>query len=157
MGLKSLKLPTEEVKVSDGVSFTVRGLSLVDITNLVRERGAEVSALFDHYGGFLEADTAKTEQIEVLTASLLDQAPEVAALVIMAAAEDGADADIKTVISLPFPVQIDALEKIGKLTFASGGGPKKVVETVIRVLRGTTDLMTDLRTSKIGLGVSKGK
>lgn len=155
MGLKHLKLPTEEIKTPGG-TFAVRGLSFVDVSALVRTDGAELSALFDHYSGAIKGENVSTAEVMALSGSLVDIAPDMAAKVIVVAA-DGDDDDLAMVRKLPFPVQVEALEKIAQLTFDSAGGPKKLLETVIRVFRGTTSLMTDLQASKTGLSASGGK
>jgi hypothetical protein len=144
MSLKDLKLPHEEVKVPGGDKFAVRGLSLADIMSIVRKHRATVSALFDRYASVIEG-----QGVSEVGRELLEAAPDVAADVIAHASGDPDAADVAA--RLPFPVQLDAIEKIGRLTFEAEGGPKKVLETVIRVLQGTTNFMADLRSSTSGL------
>lgn len=152
MSLKALKLPTEAVTLPDGESFTVRGLSLADITAIVRGRGPEFSLLFDTYRDKTGGDAASLDDANMgdLGQSLIELAPDIASLVIAHASGDGDEEDYRIARRLPFPVQLDAIEKIGKLTFDAEGGPKKVVETVVRVLHGVTGLLTDLRASRAG-------
>lgn len=150
MSLKNLKLPTEVVNVPGGGSFTVRGLALADITAIVRGRGPQIRALFDQYAG-RAMESIGDDDLNEIGSSLLEMAPEIAAVVIAHASEYDPDPDtIGVAALLPFPVQLDAIEKIGKLTFDAEGGPKKVVETVIRVMQGTTNLMADMRVSTAG-------
>ena len=155
MGLKHLKLPTETVETPGG-DFAVRGISFSDVSALIQSDGPELSALFDHYSGSLNGDDLSTTEVMALSGSLNEIAPDIAAKIIVTAA-DGDEDDLATIRKLPFPVQVDALEKIVKLTFDSTGGPKKLVETAIRVFRGTTSLMGELQASKSGLSVSGGR
>lgn len=145
MSLKELRLPEEVVTVPGGGSITVRGLSLVDIMGIVRKHGAVVRALFDRYAGRIEDDDQILSEIG---RNLLEAAPDVAASVIAHGAGEPDAGDIA--LRLPFPVQLDAIEKIGRLTFEAEGGPKKVLETVIRVLQGTSEFIQDIQTSTIG-------
>lgn len=162
MSLKSLKLPTETVTLPGGESFAVRGLSLVDITAIVKDNAEAVSALFLAYQTKMTtADGAPDQQAATMGfgQGLMEAAPGIAALVIAHAAGGSkvTGEEVEIAANLPFPVQVEALEKIGKLTFDAEGGPIKVVETVLRVFRGVTGLLGDLRTSQAGLLASAGK
>lgn len=147
MGLKGYTLPTQEIELPGGDKFTVRGLSLPDIITVVQNYAEPVQSLFAKYTGTSATDLA-LDDLGAIGTNILNAAPELAAAIISMAADEPGEAG--TVGKLPFPVQIEALEAVGKLTFDTAGGPKKVVETVIRVFRGTTDLMVDLRMSKAG-------
>lgn len=152
MTLKSLVVATATVKTSGG-EFTVRGLSLTDILFLVSKHRAAMKALFDKFVKG-QSDVA-LESYSNLGAALIESAPDVAAEIIALAADE--PEEIETVKRISFPAQIEALERIGDLTFAAEGSPKKVVETVIRVLSGATNLLNDHLTSKVGSMVSAGK
>jgi len=150
--LKDLRLPTADISTSGG-SITVRGLTLVDITTLVRGRFDEVASLFDKY---VPQEGASSLNTEAIGRELIDTAPEIAAYIIALAA-DGDEDDAGIAMKLPFPVQIEALEAIGKLTFGADGGPKKVLETVIRIAKHVTGLVRDARASEIGSLVTGAK
>lgn len=152
MGLKAYVGLTDVVDLPGGDTITVRGLALEDITTLVNRYGGPVQALFTKYSG---ATDIALDDLGQIGGNILTSAPELAGLIIALGADEP-DAQ-PNAMKLPFPVQIDALEKIGKLTFDTAGGPKKVVETVIRVLRGATDLMVDMRVSQAGSLASGGK
>jgi len=47
MGLKDLKLPTAEIEVPGSGSFTVRGLSFVDLRTLSLKYSAEITSVFE--------------------------------------------------------------------------------------------------------------
>jgi hypothetical protein len=139
MALKHLKLPTAEVE-NPGGNFTVRGLSFVDITALVGLHQAELSALFDQ----IKVGEGKLdiEDPSAMLSGLMAQAPEAAAQIIALAADEP---DVAIAVTLPFPVQLDALEKIVGMTFAAEGGAKKVLETIIRVATGAAAAIKGLR------------
>lgn len=140
MSLKSLRLPEAKVELPDG-GFVVRGLSLNDVSILAQRHGKRLNELFQQ---FTEQGDLTTETVAAFALPLLQSAPEIAAELIACAAGDPDDAEIAG--RLPFPVQIDALEKIAILTFEAGGGPKKLLETVVRLAQGTTSLLESLKT-----------
>ena len=139
MSLKKLRLPQAVVELPNGDSFSVRGLSLNDIAILVSRHKAKLEALFNSFDGDLSA-----ESLSGHLSAALNTAPEVVAELIACASGDPDDVEIAA--SLPMPVQVDALEKTVKLTFDAGGGPKKFVETVVRLAQGTTSLLESLKT-----------
>jgi hypothetical protein len=131
VGLKHLRIQTETVETAGG-EFAVRGLSLPDIAEIFEAERAPLSKLFgeiavDGAGGVLLDDMAG------LAVKLASVAPSVVARIIASAADEE---DETIALELPFPVQIDALEKIGRLTFATEGAAKKVMETIIRMVKG---------------------
>lgn len=147
MALKDLFVPTVTIKTSGG-EFAVRGLSLNDILRLVEKHRASMNTLFQKF--VQSGEDLGLENSAQMGAVLVESAPDVAAEIIALAADE--PDQLETVKSLSFPVQLDTLEQIGRLTFEAAGGPKKVVETVIRVIQGATNLLGDLQTSKPGSG-----
>ena len=155
MGVKHLRIPEETIDTPGG-KLTVRGVSLPDIVALVRHHGPAMSGLFSKVmsGGDVRLNL---ESIGALGQELLTQAPAAAVeLIVLAADDDPNDPEaIDTVRRLSFPVQLEALEKIGRLTFETEGGIKKVAETVIRVASGMSGAVAELNTpSKNGSGAS---
>lgn len=151
--LKSLRLPSQDIPLPDGQSLTVRGLSLPDVQALVRGRFSEMTILFDQYAPVFESTGAEAmtdDLIQGVGHRLLDSAPDIAAHIIALGADDADEEGIAIAKRLPFPAQIEALEAIGRMTFDAGGGPKKVLETVVRVIRGLSDQVRSVRTSKAG-------
>lgn len=141
MSLKKIKLPRETVELPDGDSFEVRGLSLDDIAFLIHRHGKGMTDLF---GQFTAQESELTpDSVAKFALPLIEAAPGIAAEAIACAAGDPSDVEIAR--SLPFPVQIDALEKTLKLTFEAGGGPKKLFETIVRLAQGTTGLLESLK------------
>lgn len=138
MGLKHIKFPSADIEFSGG-KFAVRGLSLDDVAFLVARNKDSLSSLFDQFQeqGDLSADGAAAFIIP-----LIETAPRLAAEVIACGSGDADDWEVAR--RLPFPVQVEALESIIDLTFSAEGGPKKVLEAVVRLAQGTSALMDTL-------------
>lgn len=117
----------------------ISGLPLDAIVDICRRHWNDVSGLFDN----LVAQVASGEidpdlgTMNWLGSALLTSLPQVAAEIITVCAGWSLEA-AEIVRALPAPVQIEALDKIAALTFTSEMPPKKVIETVIRMLGGVT-------------------
>lgn len=138
MGLKNITLPSAEVAFSGG-KFAVRGLSFDNIAYLVRKHKDGLRSLFDSFQEQGDLTTAGAMQFVV---PLVEKMPSLAADIIACGSGDHKDAAIAA--GLPFPVQVEALEKIIDLTFSVDGGVKKLLETVVRMAQGTTALIETL-------------
>lgn len=129
MGLKHLKSRTDTVETSDGDSFSVRGLDLVDIIGLVEHHHEPLTKLFSiaESGGV----SAMMADSSAMITALFSVAPlAVVQIIGMGANED----DLDLVRLLSIEEQIDAISKIAKLTFTSTS-PKKVMDTIILVMQ----------------------
>ena len=150
MSLKDLTLqfPEETIEFAGG-SFAVRGLGLSDIVLLVSFHREKLTELFSQYAG--NGGDGKTIGAEMglpMGLAFIQIAPTLAAHIIAHAEvrEPGEPPAFEVSMRLPVDVQMEALEKILKLTFQTEGGPKKVLETVIRALAGTMKFTADLAT-----------
>lgn len=141
MGLKHIKLPSADVEFSGG-KFTVRGLSLDDIAYLVGRYKDTFAQLFDQFQA--QGDMDSTNSVLAFVGPMIQTAPKLAAEIIACGAGDASDWEVAR--SLPFPVQVEALEHVINLTFTAEGGPKKVLEAVVRLAQGTTALLETLST-----------
>lgn len=141
MSLKELTIPSAPVQTPGG-EFSVRGLSLDDLTYILQRHAVEVSRVIS----VIEAKRGEigNDLISELAVGLIQSAPAVVAEIIAVASGNPGEAAYAR--TLPFPVQLDAIEKIGNLTFEVSGGPKKVLEAVIRLAKGTTGLLDSLST-----------
>jgi len=137
MALKELRLPTETVEVPGSGEFTVRGLSLVDTKPLVRKHAGELSSLFNLISNSQKSGEIDIEDAALTAARFLDQAPALMADIIAIAS--GEEDAFEAALQLPIPVQVDALTKIGRLTFASEGSVKKFLQTVIVMMGSLRD------------------
>lgn len=158
--LKDLQLPSDTVTMPNGERFAVRGLSVVDIAAIVRNRGPEVKALFARLTGASggnDPTAINFEDMGELGASLFSIAPEIA-VDIVAFGFDAGDPEGRAVAArLPFPIQLEAIEKVGKLTFEMEGGVKKVLEIVVRLFKGTRSAVAEVRASRSGSLASADK
>ena len=139
MGLKHLKLPEASVAVPGGDSFAVRGLCLDDLSYLMRRHGSKLKKLLED---FSQTGEVTVEGVAAFALPILEAAPEIAAELIACASGDKNDAGIAA--TLPLPVQLDALEKLAELTFSADGGPKKLLETVVRMAQGVNGLLSEM-------------
>lgn len=149
MGLKSFTPATEEVGLPDGDTFAVRGLSLEDIAILLREHYEPIKALFDEYVGeasvqgvsVATGELADIDDLEEVMLNSLQIAPALMADVIARAADE--PKLVSVIRRLPAGTQIEALEKILKLTLSAEGGLEKLAETVTRLTGSLTALPVD--------------
>lgn len=147
MGLKHIKLPEATVEFPGG-NFAVRGLSLDDISFLLRRHGQRLQALFAELMGKPVGAELTVDSVASFAMPLIEAAPELAAEIVACAADGHSPEEIAIARSLPLPTQIDALEKTLNLTFEAAGGPKKLLETVIRLAQGTTGLLQEISGQK---------
>lgn len=153
MDLKDLEIPTETVRLPNGKSYVdmpVRGLDPSDIAYLLREQRA---ALEDFYAKAAAGELA-TDDYGALASQLLSAAPVLLGSILACGFDQPDRAVAEKMAKLPFTVQLDAIEKIGRLTFAAEGGAKKVLETVITMMSGMNALQDSQTLSLDGLGVS---
>lgn len=125
MALSDFTPETIEIK-SKRVSFEVRGLSMIDLSSLLRVHYDDLENLFRLY----EEEGDKPEFSNVAMAryatKLISDAPGLVSHIIALAADEPQMVDQAK--RLPMMVQLDALKAIGKLTFEEVGGVKKLVE-----------------------------
>lgn len=143
MGLKDLNFAQAKI-VTPGGEFTVRGLSLTDIMSLANRHYDVLASLFDQVAG-RDPSSISLDDAGSMGATLLKSAPDVAAEVIAMAAGECDEESIRIAKSLPFPAQVEALEKIGQQTFATEDDLKKAVAAVIRIMQGATGVLHNLR------------
>lgn len=146
MALTDFTPITDEVKVSDGVSFAVRGLSFDDISTLVQSHYDPLSRLFDEYiAEGIAAAVIETENDELsqVVLGVMKQAPGLIADVIALAADERDEVD--RIKRLTIGVQIDAIQKTLVLTLQAEGGLGKLVETITGLVQGLKAISTEDR------------
>lgn len=146
MGLY-FQIAKEQVEIPGGDPFTVRGLSLADLSLIVGKHGDILGQLFNEAaenGGSVQAAT-----IASLAGELVRRAPEVVGLAVALAADVvSPDQEVELLAAsvsasrLPIHVQLDAMQKVGTLTFGTEGGIKKAWETIISLLSGAQSVLT---------------
>ncbi|POF61576.1 hypothetical protein CFR73_14510 [Novacetimonas maltaceti] len=139
MGLQDIVLATATVTVSDGVQFAVRGLAPYDVAVLYTRYQSDMTDMFRR----LTSKTGAGETVDLET-DIVMQAPElVSALITLASNTDPIDdASFQKAVAiakqLPLGAQMDALEKIGELTFSSDMPPEKFVRLIVTTMRRMT-------------------
>lgn len=137
----TLKRSTIKVTDDENNSFQVRGLSPNDIVQLLDIHRPIMEKMFEQFSGtnpeLLMVETKATEDIAAaashMAIGMIEQAPSLVAHVIALAADDVSSYD--DYVLLPMGVQIDAIGEIGKLTFESAGGPKKLWDLAAGILQ----------------------
>lgn len=127
-------LVTSRVEVAEGRGFGVSGLPLNAVLDICRRHWEELRGLFERLTA--EVEGVSLDQASWLGGALLGASPRIAAEIISCAAGHPSPEAADIYERLPFPVQLDALDKIAALTFTSEMPPKKVIETVVRTLVG---------------------
>lgn len=140
MPLAGYQPEQREIVLSGNQSFHVRGLSLNDLSILIRTHFDDLDALFDLFDN---VEKMEAKDWQPLAASIVGNAPGFAANVIALAAGEGTASDAER---LPFPTQVKALLEIGELTFTEVGGVGKAVELLAGLLK-KTNLTSSLRTA----------
>jgi hypothetical protein len=145
VALRDLKIRKTEITTPDG-TFAVRGLSYADISLIAdRFKGTAEQAFktLTSTPGTGDGGDLTVGDVTPVATMLLKDAPALAAAIIAIAADEP-DAE-EIVIKLPFTVQTEALEAVGKHTFETEGSLKKAVETVIGLLQSGTKAIESLR------------
>jgi len=145
MGPFNLVIPTEKVEVAGGEPITVRGLSPNDGLQLYYRHSGQLSALFDQFAGKVKSKEPVAES-DVIQAgvTMVSGAPlimaEIIALAIGAKTDDieGFAEIVSKLIDSPAGFQMDALQKIGKLTFSSDMPPGKFFGLVLAMAQSAT-------------------
>ncbi|MDR3474323.1 MAG: hypothetical protein P4M09_21950 [Devosia sp.] len=124
--LKTYRIPT-----SDQEFFEVRGLSFNDVTQLVMLHRETIERIFATFSGRDPNSISEADASDVIL-SMIDSAPALVAHIVALGADDLANFD--EYVKLPMGAQVEAIEKIGELTFATGGGPKKLFGLAMKLV-----------------------
>lgn len=140
--LTSLRIKREKVELDDSQSFKVRAISTNDIMTLAADHGASMAILFGKLTEAKETGELSGESVRDIIFDLAREFPDVAAAVISMAADEPTEEGLAFARDIPFTVQVDAIEKIFGLTFASEGAVKKLMESLTRMLMGVSGALT---------------
>lgn len=158
MDLKDLVIPSATVQIPSGqpgefVEQPVWGLEPSHIAWLLQTQREGL----EHFYAKAAAGEMQMDDYSAIASQLVKQAPVLLGSIIACGCRQPDPAVAETVSRLPFTVQLDALEKIGRLTFAAEGGAKKVLETVIRMMAGITEMQDSPPPSLSGRGAFVGR
>ena len=141
--LADLGVSTSIVTTAKG-PISLRGLSFADFTILAANHGPELEVLFGSIPAPKEGqslqDMALDPEVQARVGSdfiskILTVAPSLCAGIIACSVDEGGDADaVAAAYRLPVGLQVTLLTEAITLTFADGGGAKKVIETVVRAI-----------------------
>lgn len=135
MSLEDYK-PEYRVFPLKGGSFSVKGLSLVEVTELIRQHMPDLEAVLDLAMQTMDGKAELTESdIGNLVVTFAEQAPGLVANVIALAADAHTEKGIAAATSLAFPVQVEVLLAICTLTFDEVGGVKKAWGLIAGLLK----------------------
>lgn len=136
MALSDYQPHKETIKGLTGsrYNFDVRGLSMVDITSIVRTHLDDLENLFDMYEKQGDSELSQAS-LGRFALALVKDAPGLVAHVI-ALASDEPDS-VENAAKLPLDAQIMAIRAIGKMTFEGIGGVKKFMDEFKGVVQAT--------------------
>lgn len=140
MSLKDYVIRTESIPLGAGNSMQVRGLSAIDVAVIFGRHRDAIKQLVAHSDGVTRG--GKIGNLDELIDVALVRFPELVAEIICTAADEP-EAHTEA-MKLAMPIQLEALYQIGNLTFEAEGGPKKAMETLIKVFNGLSGTMKSL-------------
>lgn len=130
MSLKTYKPATDTVELPGDQTLVVRGLTTNDLSALFSRYAGDIESVFRLLVDGKSKGSIAVDDASATVAQFINSAPAIAASVIACGAGDGDDVDaFEIALSLPFPAQLDALLKIGKLTFGTEKSVKKFLAT----------------------------
>jgi|GEM_PF-4374136 len=155
MGLKDLRLPSAEITVPGSGSFTVRGLSTVELEDLYRKNREEVIEIYQKYIGSED----EPNWAEVIAETVKIAPGLITQVIATAAAQPGEvdDEDLEIVRNFTPGLQIKSLERIGALTFSLETEGKNLLEIVAAFLENLNPLMGVVSTKLADLEVIKNE
>lgn len=144
MALSDYTLPTETIDLPGGDTFTVRGISLTDLSTIAAHHFSEITLLFAKVKSELGADQAPSiKDVDMMLKLALTVAPNALAEIVALAADEPDMA--ATVKKLPILTQTQAILKIAELTFHSQAEVEKLVETIIPLMQVSNGFLEKLQ------------
>ena len=129
MSLADYKPERREVMLKGG-SFHIEAITPIHLAILIRTHLPDLEAVFT----LIENGKKLTlEQGTEFVASLIAQAPGLAANIIALSAGEESAVDVAK--KIPFPSQVDVIMQIAEMTFAEVGGVKKFMGILTNLLR----------------------
>jgi len=132
MALTDVYIPRRDVPFRD-TSFSVRGLSLIDVSALMQTHLEQIDHLFKLY----DADETREQALGEAArfgVTIVRETPSMVGLLIALAADE--PSAVEKANRLPLAVQVEALRNIIELTFEEAGGAKKFLDMVVEMVRG---------------------
>lgn len=124
--LSGYQIPRTDVKVSGGQAITVRGLSVNDLVEILRDHSSVLDRLYQTH----IVNSNDVPPAAHLARTLMTEAPTVVSKIIALANDEPECWEI--VGQMPGLDQINCLVEVGLLTFHSEAEVKKLMETLIQ-------------------------
>lgn len=134
MPLSDYRPERQDVTFKSG-AFAVRGLTLDDIGLLIRAHYDDLAGIIELYDESA-AEIFTKRGLDKFVLRLCTSAPGLVGSIIVLASDEAGDEAEAAVRRLPFPVMVDALLKVGKLTFEEVGGLGNFMATCGSLLGG---------------------
>ncbi len=148
MALRNLIIPRLEVSVDGEQSFSVTGITATQVFNLYIRHREQLKDLYDKLAGNNPDGSAILNSVEGIIVSFPVLVGETIAIAsgsnpfdetpAYANEPDGLtnwQADLNAAMQLSLPVQVDALFKIGELTFSPDMPPKKFFGLLVAMIQ----------------------
>ena len=150
--LSDYDLPTESVTLRGGKQIALRGLAFEDLWIIAQAHGVQATLLFEK---MVNREKLEFAEARAIFSGLLPQVPELVATAIACAADDY-PAGVQNARRIGPRVQLEALEKIFKLTIESEAEVKALGEDLVRILVEVTGFAKALKAplSEAGFGES---
>jgi hypothetical protein len=133
MSLSDYKPPKRKIEF-DGGSFEVRAISLPDVAMLIDLHERTIAAIVTK---IRERQNLDFDSAEIMVNTIMEvvrESPMLAANIISLCADE--QDQMQTVLKLPLPVQIDALQQIANVTFTDLASVKKFIADAMRLVKG---------------------
>jgi hypothetical protein len=116
-----------------GGAFDVRGLTFDDLSLLLRAHYDDLAALVQLYDDN-SSDFLTGRGLDRFVLKLATDAPGLVASILVLATDTRGDESEAKARGLPFPLVVDALGKVGRLTFEEAGGLANFLTTAHALL-----------------------
>jgi len=124
MALRDYKAPKETVTFEGGC-FDIRGISFSNLSVLIREHFSDLEMV---YKILMESETGDGEiDFQSVIAAVVSNCPQLIARIICISADEDDEQGYDAAYNLSFPIQIDIVARIVKLSFYEVGGVKKFI------------------------------
>jgi hypothetical protein len=143
MKLSDIKIDTATVEVDARQSFEVRGITFADLMEMTKDHLPAMRTIFDTF--MKNRANGAVFGKEEVTGLLLDAVKEFPELIFRAIAMAADEPDMVGLVKkLPMTAQLEAVEKICRLSLKTDADIKKFQETILRLIQGTTGLFTNM-------------
>lgn len=132
MSLADVVIPTREVTLGES-RVMVRGISLNDVSALLRDHLVELSTLFDLYDDEETRETAMAAGAS-FAIKLVQEAPDMAAMCIILLTDSPAS-DLPKARKFPLGWQVELIRVALEVTFEEAGGGKKFLDKMMAMVR----------------------